>query len=234
MDKWCNFLFSRLGGVPVLRPWQCIPLFTAGWRWHGFRLVRPDSLQPRRGQASLRETGNLRVSIFFWSSWKVVQWRSSQRFEYFASLETGWAKEFRIKYLGGGVLLWFWLLASELWGFSSGRSQERIGHDFQQNSLVPRRHPFWSPAWCLPFEGVRGLMVESRGPGCGGTAGADPGFWSGGPSKVLTPRGGPWTQDLLKIGFFLYFAWKLHDFKIILGARGAWAARANLSRENSM
>ncbi len=33
-----------------------------------------------------------------------------------------------------------------------------------------------------------------------GTTEADPGFWSGGPSRVLTP-GWPWAQNFLKIGF---------------------------------
>ncbi len=43
-------------------------------------------------------------------------------------------------------------------------------------------------------------------------SGAYPGFWSGGTSRVLTP-GGPWAQNLLKIGgFLLKIAWKLHDF----------------------
>ncbi len=53
-----------------------------------------------------------------------------------------------------------------------------------------------------------------------GYPGADPGFWSRGPSGVLTP-GGAWAQHLLKI------AWKLilKKKKKLLGTRGA-AARA--------
>ena len=44
------------------------------------------------------------------------------------------------------------------------------------------------------------------------SSGVDPGFWSGGPSRVVTPREA-WAYDLLKIGgFSLKIAWKLHDF----------------------
>ncbi len=35
MDKWCNFLFPRFGGVPILRPWECLPLSAAGRSRHG-------------------------------------------------------------------------------------------------------------------------------------------------------------------------------------------------------
>ena len=33
-------------------------------------------------------------------------------------------------------------------------------------------------------------------------AGADPGFWSGGPAEFWPQEGGPWAQNLLKIGVF--------------------------------
>ena len=51
--------------------------------------------------------------------------------------------------------------------------------------------------------------------------GADPGLWSGGPSGIWTPRGGPEPKICSKyIGVSLKIAWKLHDFEEILGAKG--------------
>ena len=51
-----------------------------------------------------------------------------------------------------------------------------------------------------------------------------PRFWSGEPSRVSNPEGWPWAQNLLKIGCFFLFAWKLHNFekKKFLWARGPW------------
>ncbi len=53
------------------------------------------------------------------------------------------------------------------------------------------------------------------------TPGADPGFWSGGPSRVLTPRGGgTWAQNLLKIGVFPWNCLKTAWFWKHLGGKG--------------
>ncbi len=54
-----------------------------------------------------------------------------------------------------------------------------------RHSVVHIKHQWWEfPSSVLKvFIGYINLM---------GT-GADPGFWSGGPSGVLTPRGGPWA-----------------------------------------
>ena len=50
--------------------------------------------------------------------------------------------------------------------------------------------------------------------------GADSGFWSGGTIGVLTPRGALSPKFAQNGGFSLKIAWKLHDLKKILGARG--------------
>ncbi len=51
--------------------------------------------------------------------------------------------------------------------------------------------------------------------------GVDPGFWSGGPNRVLTQRGALSPKFAQNRGFSLNIARKLYDFKKILGARGA-------------
>ena len=51
-----------------------------------------------------------------------------------------------------------------------------------------------------------------------GGSGMDPGFSSGGPSRVLT-QGGPEPKICSKWGFPLEIASKLHDFKKILGPK---------------
>ena len=50
-----------------------------------------------------------------------------------------------------------------------------------------------------------------------GLPGADPGFWSGWPSGVLTPEGGAESKICSKWGFPLSLASKLHDFEKNLG-----------------
>ncbi len=51
-------------------------------------------------------------------------------------------------------------------------------------------------------------------------AGADPGFSSGGPSRVLTTRGGLSPNFAQNRGFTFKIFSKLHDFDQILGAGG--------------
>ena len=53
--------------------------------------------------------------------------------------------------------------------------------------------------------------------------GADPGFWLGGASRILTRRGGPEPKICSNRGFSFKIPWKLHDFEEILGARGPGA-----------
>ena len=54
--------------------------------------------------------------------------------------------------------------------------------------------------------------------------GADPGFLSGGPSRVLTPRGVPEPKiSKTKNSVSLKIAWKLHDFEKNLGQGGKGA-----------
>ncbi len=61
-----------------------------------------------------------------------------------------------------------------------------------------------------PMEGAPHLEIT----------GADPGFWSGEPSRVLTPRGAL-SPTFAKIrGFSLKIGWKLHDFEDIWGQQG--------------
>ncbi len=55
-------------------------------------------------------------------------------------------------------------------------------------------------------------------PADGGTSCADPGFWSGGPSRVLTPGG--LSPKFAQRG---YFCLKMHDFGKILGVPGFWS-----------
>ncbi len=58
-------------------------------------------------------------------------------------------------------------------------------------------------------------------------SGADPGSWSGGPSRVLTPmEGGLSLKFAQNTGFFLKIPWKLHDFEEILGAMPPGSASA--------
>ena len=56
-------------------------------------------------------------------------------------------------------------------------------------------------------------------------AGVDPGFWSGGVSVVLSPRGTLSPKFAQNGGFLLKIAWKLHDFEELLVVRGARAPR---------
>ena len=59
-------------------------------------------------------------------------------------------------------------------------------------------------------------------------AGVDPGFWSGRPSRVLTPRGALSPKFVQNRGFSLKIAWKVHDFEDILGARGSPGPQGSL------
>ena len=59
-------------------------------------------------------------------------------------------------------------------------------------------------AWVAWVSGSMGMWTRCRSRDVGQERerpGADPGFWSGGPRRVLTPRG-PWAHNLLKIRVF--------------------------------
>ena len=65
----------------------------------------------------------------------------------------------------------------------------------------------WNPFTALDLSHRKGHYF----PHCSRmVTGADAGFWSVGPSRVLT--GGGWAQNVLKRGFSLQIVWQLNDF----------------------
>ena len=75
-------------------------------------------------------------------------------------------------------------------------------------------------------------IFQETQPNARDSPGADPRFWSGGPSRVVTPRG-PWAQHLLKIGVLPLKLPEnyIHGFEEILRARGPpWIRHCSLSK----
>ena len=88
----------------------------------------------------------------------------------------------------------------------------------QGQTKMSRSHSFPNRLHvCIP-ESIA-TQTESHGFQQSMTPGADPGFWSGGPSRVLT-QGALSPKFAQNRVFSVKIAWKLHDFEEILGARG--------------